>query len=280
MSTLFVITLLLTGCLGGRPIWRQNKSEKALENAKYQLENNRQKLSDKSIGFTYGADWSLALDPEPSRYSIAAKDLTERSLLASGYPDIKTAFDFQRIAHGLVSSNYFSQKEAKVLLDRKDEEVVKLQAKAQYLETKVGEAEDKAKKVAEDNSVLASKYVKWVRLFWGLVWIAGIGFILSMVAKLLPPPYNYALGIFPMLIGGIFKIFHGLFPETKRFAAVVSKETNDIAEKTLSDIIKSVQIARKQYPDIQTNLDPILLSNTDKEISRPKITKVKEILGY
>jgi len=272
--------MLLTGCIGGRPIWKQNRSEKALENAKYQIEENRNKTDKKAIGFTYGADWSLSLDPEPSRYSVTAKSMTERSLLSSGMPDIQTALEFQKIVQGLVSSNFFIQKEAKTQLYKKELEVSRLQSQSEMLEIKLGKAEDKAKVVAEANASLANK---WSRLMiWGklIIGVVIFGFVLRLVAAVLPPPYSGIGGIIDITFGSIFKLITRAMPKVKEYANVVGKETFDVSEKTLTSLVGAIQQARDKHLDIKEKIDPILRDFTDKEISRPKITEIKESLGH
>jgi hypothetical protein len=277
LASLILALTCLVSCVS--PFQKNSKAEAKVDKAKQALDNNKAEQTEKAKGFVYAADFALSLDPNPSRFSEVGKNMTERSLLTLGQPDLEIALQYQRIVDGLVSTNAALQKKAKSELASKDREVESLQGDVVDLKKELGKAEEKRKVLAAENATMASKWARmmfWIRT---VVYVVIGGFVLRIVAAVLPPPYNSIGYIIDFVFGGIGRCIFKLLPKAKDAAGVVAKEAYDISEKTLSSVVHGVQQAR-QNEDVRAVIDPILRDSTDKEIARPKIIEVKTQLGH
>lgn len=270
--------LLLSGC--ANPFKKQTRAIAQSQKVENQILQYERDLVDKGKTYVYGADHSLSLDTNRNIYSNVAKDMTERSLLALGNPDVKEAQNVKEIVGGLVSSNKLNKFIAEQKLQSIDDQVVRSQNKIDKLEEELGITQDRERKLALEHSALANKWVLLKRIFWIGVWVIGIAVLIHILSFILPPPYNSLFGIVSGFVGFFAKGAFKLAPKAQEFAGVVGKSVFDTSEKTLKQLVEVIQEARDRDPDVKNKLDPMLKDATDKETTRPKIAAVKKELGW
>lgn len=292
MKKVFLISfclLLSLGCVN--PLSRFFKSEKKVDTIKEKVEKNKDDTIDKAKIYIHGTSSALQLDPSPNQYNKVASDLNKRSSLILGPPTLNDGLVMDKIVVGLLSTNEQVRAKSQKDLENKDKEIIFLQEKLKALEGKLENAEKEKDRIAKDNSVLASKWhklVTWVKwIFWGGLFIAGFLMLSQVLSTLLPPPYSSVFSILALILGGFGRFLFKIIPSAKSFANVVGKETHDLTEKTLTQVVKGVQELRKteiatedikEGSKVSDISDPILNKITD-EATRMKILEVKGGLG-
>jgi hypothetical protein len=260
------------------PIGRFFKAEKNIQQIKNDISTNEDKKVESAKSYLFGADYSLSLDLSPSKYSQVAKEMTSKGLVILGPPTMENANQFQDIIKKLVSTNQQEIAKGQKLLKEKDDEVVDLQNENKELSDKLEKSQIKADQVNAENAKLANTWKKITHGFWWIVWIIGIGFVLSIISKFLPPPYSTIGGIVAMPVGLLIRFLHGLVPAARDFSKSVKQETYNETKTALSNVTEAVQIIKQDSPEIYNkSVKPILLQTTS-EISRPVIDKtVKDL---
>lgn len=296
MKKLFIaclIALLGTGCFGG-PLKNFLGIQKKEDKTEQKIDKNKDETIEKARQFVHGTGTALQSDPSPSRYSEVAYGLNKRAEIVLGPPNYKEALEIDKIVAGLLSTNTQIKIDAQKSLDKKDNEIVGLQAELNKLQVKLGKIEEEKDKISLENSVLGQKWhslIKWIKwIFWGIV----IGIILAVVSQILsvalPPPYNGIFSIVALIVGGIGKMLFKLVPNAKSVTGVIDKKIHETSEKTLHSLVDAIEVIRNQEikPEdiapqshnvkIKDIIDQTLLEITDKD-TREKILDIKKKLN-
>ena len=285
-----LLAVFLVGC--STPWSRNNKAVAKVDKAQSALIVNERDRMEVAKSFTFGADYSLTLDPDPSVYSTTAQNLTSRSLLASGIPAAEEALRLRKIVDGLVSTNDLLKINAQKALETKDQELIGLQNENTKLETTLKKAEENFKAVAAENAQLAQFLAKLKRIWAWIKWTFLTMVVLRIAAVFLPPPYNFIGTIFDTIFGGLFKLGSKVLPKAKEAAGVVGQEVYHESNETLKQLVSALQEVRKKEINpadasprsstvkLQDIIDPILRDHTSKEQTRRKIVEIKTQLGH
>ena len=271
------VSFLLVGCFN--PFKKFTSSKNKIQETEQKVEAKNDKKFEYSVGYVYGANRALQQETNPSIYSSLAKDLTERSLIITGLPNVKEVASFQQIVDGKLSTNIVDNKKADELLKRKDSEIIGLQKNIDDLNAKLDKQEKQFLKQSEENAKDAQLMVtlrRWFRI--AMFSIAGL--IAFRVASVFIPQLAPFGMILDAVGGGLFKLFSNALPKAKEAAGLVSKGAYDLSEKTLRQLVDAIEIAKQKDPNIKETLKEILKDVTDKEETRPKILEVKKGLGY
>ncbi len=263
---------LLVGCFS-LPSVKLDKQEAKIDKVEKKIDDNKNLSSLASTAYVWGAHYALSKDPEPNPYTSIAYDLTGKSLIITGSPNMKDANDFRKIVDKITSTNLVENKEGVTLLAAKDREIERLQLANQKLTKDKDAAEEKYKKIAEENSGYADIIARVKRIFYWCAFIFGGLFLLRFFAVFIPPPYN-TLGLIPdFIFGGLFRMGSKVLPASLGAAKVVCSESYDTTEKTLQQLVKAIQEAKKD-PSVKEALDPILKDATE-ETTRMRIIEEK-----
>ena len=272
-----LVCFLLIGC--ANPFKKFISSKNKIQETEKKIDDKDSLRAQYSIGYVYGANRALQQDPEPSKYVSLAKDLTEKSLIITGLPKPKEVADFQKIVDGSLSTNKIDNELAEKLLKKKDSEIISLYKDIDSLNRKLESQEKAFEKQAESNAKDAQLMVnirRWIRIAGFTI----LGFIGIRIVSVFIPQLAPIGMLIDILAGGMFKVFSKALPKAKEAAGLVTKETYDISEKTLSQLVDAIQTARQQNSTVKSVIDPILKDITDKDVTRPKILEVKKGLGY
>ena len=268
MRYFFILILLITsGCWG--PLSKNNRAERAVEKSKIALDKNRDDQIDKSKGYFWGSGYSLSQITNPPAEVKVAKDLNDKGMAIVGPPSIQEINEFKSIVDRLLSDNEKIRAEAQLDLRAKDGEIISLQSRLVGLEKKVEEKESERKEIAAENAKYANTWVNIKRIFyWGL-WIAIGVMVLRVVCAVVPPPYNSIGYAVDFVFGGIGKIIFGVFSKAKEAAGVVSKQTYDLSQAALVDVVGAINEIKRGDPELfETVLKPKLDNHTDKDTTR------------
>ncbi len=287
----FLCVFLTSGCgtiwhsIFPSPSEKANKAEQKVEQVKHDIDKKDDILIENGRGYLYGSLYSMSLDPFPSIYTTVAKSLGERAQIAIGSPEMAEIIQLREIVNNLVSSNKDLVIKGNKQLKDKDLEVVNLQQSINKLQDTLQVKEDKLKQINETNAGLADKFVKLKSIFWWIVWIVGIGFVLTLLGKVLPAPYSNIIYLLALPFGILIKGIHALIPQAKEVAGVVGKEYKDGLEKivvsledTKANISAKNEATGKQSVGLE-QLKTELNKNTDDK-TKVLISQTKQNLGY
>ena len=274
LGSLLIFSLFLSGCQS--PLVKWIKGEKAVTSTKQEITKLDNKLQDDVISYIYGADFALSLNPTNNIYTSTAKKMTEKALVVSGPPPMSEVNRLQQIIRDLTSTNAQNIIRGEKELANKDAEVILAQGKIDKLQEKLVVQEEKLKDVNKENATLASKWARLVSIFWWIVWVAVIGLVLSILGRVLPPPYNNIVQIISIPISFIVKFIIGLMPSIKKTAGVVSTEIHDLSHGTLEKLVLSIQELKKSDPEAYASLQPILKEKINPDINSPVIDAIKK----
>lgn len=275
-ACLLAFSIFFVGCQ--TPIGKWFKAEKSVETTKKEIVKTDDSLNRKVIEYIYGADFTLSLAPT-NRYVEVAKGFTERGLATSGYPSLEETLQLKQIVQDLLSTNRAERIKGEKALADKDEIIIELQQQKVDLNERLVAKEEKLAAVNAENAKLATTWKKITTGFWWIIWIFVIGFVLSILGKILPPPYNSIAAIVAAPIGLFVRILQGIAPSIRSFAGVVPSVTHDATQLTLEKLVLSIEELKKTKPSAFAELEPILKNKTDAETTRPQINAIKQDYG-
>lgn len=280
--TLFLcLGLLCGGCsiFSSLPSKLLGKKQAQIDKIDKKADANEQKQLEAAKGFTWGANYSLSLSPNRNSdpYIGLAYDMTGRALQITGNPSVEEAKVFKDIVVKSTSTNRQDQLDAERLLASKDLAIIELQSKYNKLQADKEVAEEKYKEAAKEGSRLGDIYASVRR--WFMIFVYGVIaiFVIRIIAIFVPPPYSALMRLPELFFGGLFKIGTKLMPDVKRVAGVVSEETHQLSEATLTAVIHAIQQAKDTDASglIAEALEPHLKDKTSDDSTRIKINEIK-----
>jgi len=274
------LLIALQGCIS--PNSRFDSAQGKVDKIEAKISTNQLASYQIARDYTYAADFTLRLNPEPNRYTDTAKTFTEKSLIASGLPGIEEANRLRSISTNLLSTNVTDVAAGNAALAKKDAELAQVQQERADLQVKLGKAEEKLEAVNKENAAMATtlwkikNVLKWIGFgFGGLVLVM----IFCAVAPIFMPALAPLAALLGNAVGGIFKIIFRAVPAAANGAGVVAKKAFDTSESTLKTLVDALQEARAKDPSVKGTLDALLKEYLDKE-HKKKIIDVKTELGY
>ena len=251
MKNIFIILCMatvFTGC--STPLGKFNKQKGVVAGITKNVDENKKKEIESGRTFVYAADQALQKDPQPSKHSAVAKQMTTRSITALGPPDAENALKSDQMIGDLLSEDPEKTDSGKETLSILDNELVQIQNQNRILEGKLSEAQSKLQKTNQENDLMATKYES---LTHKVYWIVGI----------------------IILLGGVvvaIKIAGAVAP----FAMPATGTTS-----TLLKLVKGIQNIRNDHGGdkgtILTEIDRHLDSSLDEK-DRWRITQAKKKL--
>lgn len=270
------LVVSLAGCLSN-PLSRFKSAEAKVAAAKDKKEKVEEKIESKAVPYTFGAQYALGKEENPSKPVVVAKSFLDSSLTITGPPSFKDSLEFKQIVDGLLATNQLVIKNAEKQLAAKNQEVIQLQGQVISLGEKLTIVEKIRDDISLKNSEMANRWNMLKRIFWWGVWIAGFFIASQILSQILPAPYGSIFGVLSLLGGLFIKIVSSVIPKTKEIGGVVAKSTYDSTNETLKQIILGVQKAR-QDESVAEKLDLELKAALDVS-SKRKVTDLKRELG-
>lgn len=275
---LWLCVLILCGGCFPNPFKDLKSREAKIDKSEQKIDKIDEKTLEAARAYMHGTEYSLSLDPNPSKWASIAYDLSGKANTTLGAPKMEGAKAIQNIVDKSVSTNSADNELAKRLLNEMDLKVIKLQKEKDEALAEKEKEILKYKKVAEENSQLAQigAFIKRTIFYikWGI-----IGFIIFRIAGLfVPPPYSSLFHIFDHIAGGLFGLFSRALPQAKEAAKLVSKEAYDEMRKTTEALVGAIEEI-KADPAIKEKIKPVLKDYTEKEVTRRIISDVKNKLN-
>jgi ElaB/YqjD/DUF883 family membrane-anchored ribosome-binding protein len=268
-------SVLLIGCSIFSPSAKEKRAEAKVTQAKENIKDTKDVLTEKGKGYLWSTDYVLSLNPQTNVYTDVAKQMSSRALIALGTPPMEEVLQLREIVDNLVSTNKALIIKGQKDLKEKDEEIVNLQTKVVDYEQILKDKEQKFVELSRENADLASTWVRLKSWFWWGVWIFVIGFILTILAQALPPPANSIAAIVAFPIGLLIKIIKGIIPSATKFAGVVSENVHNEIKSAAEQMVLSINELKTKNPVAYEETKNILKDKTDIN-SRAVIIDIKK----
>lgn len=283
LTAVLLATVLLTaGCFSIPTFFKSSKkvdkAQDKIAKTEEKIQENKTELQEKARDLTYASNYSLSLDPNPSIYSLVAQELTDKSLVASGLPDMKEVETLRLMVQKLVSTNQAIREQGEKLLAKKDKEIISLQKERDSLSEKLDKQTVKLNDVATEAGIKAAKWETLTNIFKYALWAVLIGVIVHLLSFIIPPPYNIPFTVVSMIFGvigrGVFKVA----PQAASFAGAVSQSTYQKTHETLKDVVASIQDLKEKRPEsFVQGLEEFLKYHTTEE-TRQQIDEIKKVI--
>lgn len=273
-----LIALLLLACQS--PSQKQEAAQKKVETARTAIAATNLNVARVGAAYVKAADYALSLDPEPTRFTEAAKLSIGRATIsldsAGVIPDSADVLVLRRMVDGLLATNATLKAEATNILRKFDAALAVSESRETSLGAKLSALQSRLDAVNAENASLADTWTRLKSIFKWAVWALVAVFVLRVLGGVLPPPYNSPFHIVDAIAGGMGRVVMGVLPKAKEAAGVVARETHELTEDTLKRVVKSIEAFKERDPQgYETGLHPILARKMDPERNDAEIRRVK-----
>lgn len=280
-----LIILCLVSVVSSCALFRN--PDKAWENATSKVETatkaidkNDTAILEKGKGYVYGTKIALAADPSTNKFHEVATILNDKAVETMGNPQLEEINSLRIMVANLLSDNTNLVVKGEKQLLSLDKKVIELQKENGLLQERLIRAEKKVIDVGTVNAGFASKWTSMIKIFWYAIYFIIAGFVIKIVAAVVPPPYNSIISIVSIPLGLVIKSIKSFVPEATKAAGVVTSEIYDNTKLALSHVVEAIEENKRDNPDSGANLAKYLKDVTSKEVTRPVITAIKKEMGY
>lgn len=293
-----LISMLMgsTGCsiLSGGKNKNANKEEVArgkVEKVESLMGYNLKDKLEQVASFTYGVDYALSKEEDPSRNVKVAKDLNSRTMSLSGVPTIEEIKKMEEMIDKLISDLEKERIKGEKALEKKDGEIQAIQEKSKLLEEAKDEEIRKYMKIAQDTASRADSiqtqldkmnsymglgaiWYGFKRLVTSLAWILGIGSVLFIILRFASLTNPFAASIFSIFtrIGSwAVNIIQLIVPKAVELAGHTTTAIFNVYKSTLVKIVDAIQMAKSnakasgKEADLKGVLDEVAKSMNTEE---------------
>ncbi len=171
-----ILTIYMSSC--STPLGKFNKQENKVQNIKMEVDENKEEQIESGRTYVYAADQALSKDPDPSKESQVAKQMTSRGITALGTPKAENVLDSDKMITSLLSSDPDEVKKGQDILSRMDQNLIALQNKNTLLNHQLNEANQKLEETNQKNALMATKYSGLMsKVYWGLGIVLLVGIL-------------------------------------------------------------------------------------------------------
>ncbi len=275
------IVFTLAGCALFRdPTKSWEKAVAKQEAASKNVTLNEQKTVSQGRNYVYGVKLALDADPSTNRFHEVANILNSKALEVLGTPNMEEANALRIMVANLISTNQALIAKGNKQLAALDAQVIDLQNENSDLKSSLIRAQKRLLDVGTSNTSFASNWTGMMKIFWYAFYFIIAGFVIKILAAVVPPPYNSIIAIISIPLGLVMKMIKAFVPEATKAAGMVAETTYNNTKLALSHVVESIEEYKKDNPDETTKLATLLKENTSKEVTRPVITEVKKQMGY
>lgn len=311
-----IFGLLLIGILigiSGCAVFKssKNKNAKQEESARAKVESvdsligaNLQDKFTEVANISYGVDYALSKETDPSKPVQVAKNLNERAMSITGQPSIADINKMKKLIDDLTSQLQTERTRGMEALALKDKEIYQLQLEASSLELTKDLEIKKYMKIAADTAAQADAIQSeldkmnnfmgmgaiWYgvkRLVTRLAWILGIGGILFIglrFASMSNPVAASIFSIFNMIGSWLVNIIKVIVPKAVEMAGNTANSVFNAYRSTLFKVVDAIEITRDRASaaDRPTDIGSVLdeASKTMNGDEKAIVEEIKKTLNW
>lgn len=257
-----------------------NKATDKLNAASSAINRNTSDIVDAGKGYVYGTKIALAADPSTNKFHEVATLLNDKAVETLGAPKIEEVDALRVLVSNLLSTNVALVAKGEKQLLTLDAKVIDLQNENLSLKKDLDKAEKKVIDIGTVNAGYASKWTSMIKIFWYAVYFVVTGFVIKIVAAVVPPPYNSIISIVSIPLGLIMKSIKAFVPEATKTAGVIAESTYNNTSLALKHVVEAIESHKKDNPVEAEKLGEYLKESTSKEVTRPIIYDIKKSLKF
>jgi hypothetical protein len=311
VCSLLVSFIFLSGCVVPRQKGQLSANEALsrtrIENVETLIGSNIKDKLDQVAAISYGVDYALNKEVEPSENVLAAKDINTRAMSLTGIPSVEEMKNMRQMIDNLTSQLMSEREKGVISLRQKDAQIYALQLESRVLVATKDAEIRRYMKMAQDVASRADaiqyeldkmdRFMGMGAIWYGvkrlmtrLAWILGIGSILFIVLRVVSMSNPIAASIFSIfnIIGSWFiNILKVLFPKALELAGGTATSVFNTYRTTMFKIIDGIQTLKERQKDIgnadrKFTLDELLteLQKTMGDDDKKLVDEIKRNLGY
>lgn len=305
-----LLTVLLfssLSCSFQRHSQKEASARAKVENVESMLGTNFKNKLNELSSLTYGINYALNKEENPSSFVGVAKDLSGRALSLTGQPSLEEIKKMEAMIEDLTSQLANERVRGKAALDAKDKQISTLQTKSKELEElkeieikKYMQIASATAAKADELQVQMNKMDSWMGLgaiFYGLkkfivssMWILGIGSILYLVlrfASMSNPLAASIFSIFDTIMSWGVNVIKLLAPKALEVAGHTSKAIANQYKNTMIKMVDGIESLKERQkaigdPNKKYTLDELLSEFSKMMDSNEKamVEQIKRDIGY
>lgn len=301
--------LLSSGCSifspKGRIAAKEVNARSKVENVESMIQSNVKEKLDQVGNISYGIQYALDKEKEPSQNVKVAKDLSARALSLTGSPTVEEINKMRKMIDDLTSQLKDEKDRGEKALADKDDEIYQIQLQSKALKEAKDEEIRKYMKIAQDTAARAdaiqSELDKMDRffglgaVFYGLkrfvlrmAWILGIGSLLYLILRLASASNPIAASIFAIFdqaMSWFVHIIKLLAPKAVEIAGHTATAITDSYKKAMFKVVDCIEALKAQQqndPNKKFTLNELLteISKSLNDDEKKMIDKIKRDIGY
>jgi hypothetical protein len=311
VSFLLVSFIFLFGCAApkyrGQISATEIQGRTRIENVESLISENVKEKLDQVAAISYGVDYALSKEMDPSGNVLAAKDINTRAMSLTGVPSVEDMKIMRQMIDDLTSQLMTERERGLIALGQKDTEIYALQLEAKVLASTRETEIRRYMKMAQDIALRADaiqyeldkmdRFMGLGAVAYGLkkfitrmAWFIGIGSILFILLRVVSMSNPIAASIFSIfnIIGSWFvNILKVLFPKALELAGATATSVFNAYRNTMFKIIDGIQTLKERQKvsgDINKKytLDELLveLEKTMGDADKKLVDEIKRNMGY
>ena len=311
VCSLLVSFIFLSGCVVPRQKGQLSANEALsrtrIENVETLIGSNIKDKLDQVAAISYGVDYALNKEVEPSENVLAAKDINTRAMSLTGIPSVEEMKNMRQMIDNLTSQLMSEREKGVISLRQKDTQIYALQLESRVLVATKDAEIRRYMKMAQDVASRADAIqyeldkmdsfmglgAIWYgakRLVTRLAWIMGIGSILFIVLRIASLSNPIAASIFSIfnIIGSWFiNILKMVFPKALELAGGTATSVFNAYRTTMFKIVDGIQTLKERQKvlgdkDKKFTLDELFieLEKMMGDDDKKRVDEIKRNLGY
>jgi arsenate reductase-like glutaredoxin family protein len=308
---LSILLFSVVGCKvfqsGGKISSREQTARNRIENVETLITSNVVEKLDRISSISYGIEYTLSIDPNPSQESLIARDLNIRVLSLAGSPTLDEIKNMKQMVDDLTSELSSERNRGIRALEAKDQEIMFLQTHAKFLQEAKDSEIRRYIKLAQDTAAKADiiqSQLDKMNTFMGLgavvyglkrfitrmAWFFGIGSILYLIlrfASMSNPIASSIFSIFDQIMSWFVHLIRALAPRALEVAGQTSKLAFEKYKKAMSKMVDGIQTLKDRQkangdPNKKYTLDEVLeeFSKIMNEEEKRMVDDIKNSIKY
>ena len=275
------LSLIVSSCaLFRNPDKSWNNAKSKLDNSVLAIQKNDNLIAEQGKAYIYGTKLALYADPSTNKFHEVATVLNDKAIETLGTPKMEEINMLRIMVANLLSTNSILSIKGEKQLQALDSKIINLQDENESLKLNLAKAEKKIIDVGTVNAGYASKWTSMIKIFWYAVYFVVAGFVIKIVAAVVPPPYNSIISIVSIPLGLVIKSIKAFVPEAIQTAGVVKESLYNNTKLALENVVAAVENHKKDNPQDAEKLAEYLKDTTSKELTRPIIYDIKRGLKF
>lgn len=267
---LSAVLILQSGCAifhsDGKNSRQEETARTRVENVETLIDKNVTATLDELANISYGVDYALSKEQQPSNPVQVARDLNTRAMALSGAPSLEEVKSMKTMIDDLTSQLKSERAKGQKLLEEKDLQITTLQTQTELLQEAKDAEIDKYMKLAQETAARADEIQSQLdkmndffglgavfyglkRFFTRIAWLLGIGSILYIVLRFASMSNPFASAIFSLfdqIMSWFVHLIKVLAPRALEVAGQTATSVANSYKNAMSKMVKNIKVLKER----------------------------------